>query len=493
MKTIYIKSLAALVLAGGMASCGDKFLESDMFGQVDSSTALDNIDNIGYALNGSYYALTYYKFAGTEATFWGDVASDLPYWNQKSAHFNDLYQFQPTETSVLPREVWEYGYKVIDSATRIITAGEAMAPTLSNDEELSTLNRYMAEAHALRAYAELVLVNGFAHQVKVDGKDYSDQPGIVLVSTPVGPNDKVSRSTVGQTYAAIENNLSKALELFDAAGDWSSERVFFTPASVKGLQARVYLYEEKWNEAREAAKEALSLGGISGLVDTPEAYKALYAGGGSNTESLFYLAIDAQTNWSAYSLGTLWSSYGYSPSPWLQSVMADDDCRRAVWGWDEVQGTPTTPIFKGGKFTGTSGNPAYGTCYLINAPEMYLIQSEAALKLGDLEAAATALLEVAKRNPAISTTADLPADKDGLYSFLKEERARELFQEGHRLWDLRRWGKGCNVYAVGAPNVKWTFSNLNVSDCVFPIPVDEINTKAGVTQNEGWESTFPNL
>ena len=144
MKTIYIKSLAALVLAGGMASCGDKFLESDMFGQVDSSTALDNIDNIGYALNGSYYALTYYKFAGTEATFWGDVASDLPYWNQKSAHFNDLYQFQPTETSVLPREVWEYGYKVIDSATRIITAGEAMAPTLSNDEELSTLNRYMA-------------------------------------------------------------------------------------------------------------------------------------------------------------------------------------------------------------------------------------------------------------------------------------------------------------------------------------------------------------
>ncbi|MDE5842241.1 MAG: RagB/SusD family nutrient uptake outer membrane protein [Muribaculaceae bacterium] len=492
MKTIYIKSLAALLLAGSLTSCGDKFLETDMFGQVDSNTALNNVANIGYALNGTYYALSRNEFAGTEATAWGDIASDVTYWNQKTSHFNDLYQYQPLETSVLLKEVWEYGYKVIDNATRIIKASEALAQTITNEEDLALLDRYTAEAHALRAYAELVLVNGFAHQIKVDGKDFSNEPGIVLVSSPVSIDDRVSRSTIGETYAAIERNLENALNYFDEAGDYSSELVYFTPAAVKGLQARVYLYQEKWTEAAAAAKEALELAGIDNLVDTPAEYKALYNGGDSNVESLFFLAIDQQNNWSANSSGTLWSTYSYSPSPWLSSIMAEDDCRRAVWG-PGTGNTSNVPVFNGGKFMNATGNAAVGTCYLINAPEMFLIQAEAALQQGNLSDAADYLLVVAKRNPAIASVADLPSDKDALYSFIKEERARELFQEGHRLWDLRRWGKDANVYATGAPNVNWTFKNFKVSECVYPIPDYEINTGAGVTQNVGWQSTFPNL
>ena len=78
-------------------------------------------------------------------------------------------------------------------------------------------------------------------------------------------------------------------------------------------------------------------------------------------------------------------------------------------------------------------------------------------------------------------------------SFIREERARELFQEGHRLYDLRRWDVMANLYATGAPDIKWFFTNVKVSDCVYPIPVDEINAKMGVTQNENWFETFPNL
>lgn len=490
MKTLYIKALAGIVFATSLVSCGDKFLETDMFGNIDSNIALNSVSTIGYALNGTYYNLGYYCFAGTEATVFGDLGSDIAYWNHKTAHFNDIYEFTPNATSVILKEIWQYGYKVADNATRVIVAAEALYPDASAEDQ-QFLDRFMAEAYALRAYSQLVLVNTFAHQVKVNGHDYSDQPGIVVIKSPVGENQKVSRSTIGESYAAIESDLNNSLVHFNAAGIEPEEDVYFTSKAVKGLQARVYLYEEKWKEAAQAAADALELGNITGLVDTNSAYKALYNGGASNTESFFYLAINSLDNWSANSMGTLWSSYGYSPSPWLQSVMAEDDCRRAVWGWTGTS-TPQQPEFNGGKFTGLSGNPAFGTCYLINAPEMYLIQAEAKAHLNDLTGAAESLLEVAKRNPAIASVTDLPADATGILAFVKDERARELFQEGLRLWDLRRWGNKVNVYAQSAPSISWLINDYEISNAVYPIPDAEINTGMGVEQNANWKSTFPN-
>ncbi len=60
---------------------------------------------------------------------------------------------------------------------------------------------------------------------------------------------------------------------------------------------------------------------------------------------------------------------------------------------------------------------------------------------GSLTDAQNALLEVARRNPEIQSTADLPATKEGLMEFIKAERVRELWMEGHRFTDLRRWGR----------------------------------------------------
>ena len=48
--------------------------------------------------------------------------------------------------------------------------------------------------------------------------------------------------------------------------------------------------------------------------------------------------------------------------------------------------------------TFSSGNPARGTNYIVNAPEMYLIKAEANVQLNKLNEAKEALLVVAKRN-----------------------------------------------------------------------------------------------
>ena len=171
-------------------------------------------------------------------------------------------------------------------------------------------------------------------------------------------------------------------------------------------------------------------------------------------------------------------------------MYAPTDIRTCLFGW-QATSTPQVPVFNAGKFNHASGNSAYGTNYLVNAPEMYLIIAEACAKgAGSVADAQKALLTVAKRNTAITSTADLPGDAAGILAFIKEERARELFQEGLRLWDLRRWGDKVSVYAIGAPAIQFLRNNYDISNLVYPIPADEINANFGVTQNDGWASSL---
>jgi hypothetical protein len=121
---------------------------------------------------------------------------------------------------------------------------------------------------------------------------------------------------------------------------------------------------------------------------------------------------------------------------------------------------------------------------------MFLIKAEANLNQNNIEDAQTALLVVAKRNTAITSVADLPSSATELKQFIKDERARELFQEGLRLWDLRRWGQPANFAAQTAPSVDYAYANFDATDLVFPIPNSEITTGYGVEQND-WSSVMP--
>jgi len=491
MKKQIIKLFSLLVLAGGIASCGNDFLDTPYYKGVESETALNSVTNITTALNGTYYRLFHYYFAGNYAINIGDIGTDITYWNAKTGHWDKIYNYTLGETESYLRYSWEYGYKVIDNSARIIKASKALYDDATASEK-TELNRIMAEAYALRGYAQLLLVNIFAHQVKVNGTDHSSSLGIVIVDEPIEPWTDVSRSTVGQSYAAILSDFTNSLSYFEAAGKDRGNVFFMNVAAVHGLMARANLYLENWSAAIQSAQNALDTKGITTL-NYGSSYKPLYNGGASNTESLFTLDINETQSWAASSSGTFWSTYSYSPSPKLLSLYGAEDCRTTIFNWDK-DSTPNVPIFAGGKFSHfSSGNPANGTNYIVNAPEMFLIIAEATLQLegGSISDAQTALLTVAKRNAAITSTADLPSTADGLMAFIKDERARELFQEGMRLYDVRRWDERIGVYAYGAPDIKFSFEDYQISKLVYPIPSIEVNSGWGVEQNAGWNNTLP--
>lgn len=496
MKSIYLKAAMALCIGFGTVSCGDDFLDTKIYNGVDLDKGLSTVPNIENALNGAYYRLFYYPFAGNFSLCIGDIASDVAYWNGVSSHQDAFYRFAALDTDITLEDIWNYGYKVIDNSSRVIDACPALYEGASADEKV-TLDMCSAEAYALRAYATWNLVNIFGHQIKCNGQDYSSEPGIVVVEHPVPAYSKVERATVGETYAAILKDLNSSIEYFNKAGEDKGTIFYFTPGAVYGLMARVNLYMENWNDAYSNAKKALEVSGKTVNAYTGAAYKALYNGGESNTESIFALDINSRNNWSANSCGSQWSTYDYSPSPWLQSIFESTDVRTSIMAFEPANdGTPSNqtsvPVYEGGKFGAyASGNPAYAANYLINAPEMYLIMAEAKLKTNDLNGAKDNLLVVAKRNTAIASVSDLPASAADVMQFIKDERARELFQEGHRLYDLRRWAEKANVYAYNSPEIKYTFTNYDISKFVFPIPAAEINAGFGVTQTPGWSDALP--
>ena len=171
------------MLTVSATGCGDKFLDTDIYNGTDNETLLATPDGVGVALNGAYYRLSQYYFAGNYATTLGDLSSDIIYWNGDNNHQNASYEFNYLDTYYGFQYIWVYGYKVIDNAARVIQRADDLMPSFPEYE--SDLYRYKAEAYALRAYAMFVLTNTFGHQVKVNGQDFSNELGVAIVDTPV--------------------------------------------------------------------------------------------------------------------------------------------------------------------------------------------------------------------------------------------------------------------------------------------------------------------
>lgn len=121
--------------------------------------------------------------------------------------------------------------------------------------------------------------------------------------------------------------------------------------------------------------------------------------------------------------------------------------------------------------------------------EVLLLAAEAKVKLGQGGEAAPYINQLRNRagfaTPLTSVTMDV----------IEYERIAELAFEGHRWFDLRRWGKlDATLSAFSSfENQKVTDGELNSDprefnskNAYFPIPFEELASNPNLTQNEGW-------
>lgn len=469
MKYIFRILLASLIIIS-ISSCDD-FLSYDPSGAIEDTEVFKTAKDVENALNGAYNTLGSYRFYGRNVVALGDIAADNMWMTGSSGHFDQVYKYTINDDTEDLLDMWSRGYYLLDRCTRLIIAGNEIYATDISDSDKASIHKSISQAYALKALTHFTLVNIF-------GLTYSDANrntlGVVIVDeNPIDAFAEVNRATVGEVYEQIlkEINLAK-----QNIGLTDKSVFYFNETSLAALEARVKLYMKDYQGAIDAAQRAIDKRDGS-LVMNAENYVNMWFDIAPTTEDIFTIGKTADDNLSANALNTLYGSYNGKATSGLVKLFGENDMRLGLFG------DGTGEQIRGLKFDGLSTSRATSNIPVLRLPEMYLIIAEAKAQLGQSDAVDYAF-EIAKRNPDLEKS-DIPTGKDALLKFISVERRRELFQEGHRWFDLRRTGE-----IMTRDGGSFMIANWDASKFVYPIPVREINA-SGIKQNEGWNNALP--
>lgn len=471
MKNIY-KLILGVVLTAGLASCD---FDTTNYQQIPSGSEYQTVQDVQNGMNGAYYALGSYRFLGNYAVAYGDFCGGVSLGSSNTGHFYSQSNWAISETTSETAEIWFYGFQVIDRTTRTIQGAKRILAdeTLHlSESEIAEVNLYMAQCYAMKALVNYYMVNLFAYPYSAG----TENLGLPLVKDePVEAFEEIERSTVGETYTQITDDITNAETCMAAAG--SEPTAFYLGSmGIAALKARVYMSMGLYDEARTAALQAIALKG-SGAGDatdnTPnkDTYLSMWTSLAITDEDIFTIAKTENDNLSANSLNTLYGSYGCTLSNAAQAMFASTDYRAELLSRSSI-----------GKYQGLFTSAATSNIPVFRKSEMSLIIAEVYAREGNIAQAQNYLFYTAKRDEAITAASQLPSTTEDLLAFISDERVREFAGEGHRFYDARRMG---DVITMDG------FQPFDIAKFVFPIPADEINAGFCGPQNENWSDGLP--
>jgi len=290
-----------------------------------------------------------------------------------------------------------------------------------------------------------------------------------------------------------------------------NNQVVWTVLAKMYLNAEVYIGQKKYTDAITYLNKVISSG-----YSLDPVYKNMFGADNDKSPEIIFPIIFDGIKATCYG-GTMYlmaASYDSDMDPatnfglnasWrglrvketLSSLFTDNDTRARFWKEGRTQETGSLYDFTFGyscyKYTNLKSNGAPGSSPafpdtdfpMFRLADVYLMYAEAVLRGGTGGDRATALgyVNALRSRAGVSTISDSQLTLD----FLLDERARELYWEGHRRTDLIRFNK----YTA---NYKWPWKNgvymgtANISEIykIFPIPATELTANSNVKQNPGY-------
>lgn len=246
--------LAILTLFGSLTftSCED-FLTEEVRGQQNLDTYFTTADECEAYITGCYQDITCGGWWNIN-TVWllSEMCSDDAWMGnttQSQSDYISLAHYQGNGASNGPiSNFWQYRYKGI---LRCNVAIDRISNTELEDKELQA--RLVAEARFLRGYFYFELARNFG--------------GVPLITEFKMPEEiqGITRASLENTYKFIEEDLIAAAEVLPKRSVYAdADMGRATSGAALGLLGKVYLYQEKWTEARDVLQKLIPESGYTG-------------------------------------------------------------------------------------------------------------------------------------------------------------------------------------------------------------------------------------
>lgn len=403
MKRLIILSLVLISLS--MNGC-KKYLEIEPVGKVIPTTVEDFRALMTSAYSGFPKHKALLAFRTDELTL-DDFGQDFP-------TIKDIYTWKDANQDGLtaPFPYIQF-YKSVFYTNQVISDVEATAGISAQTAQLK------AEAYLLRAYAYFELLNLYA---KPYNKATAATDKGVPIVTIVDIEQKFPQATVEAVYNQIFSDLAAGQALLNVDKWESGKNYRFGKRAALALSARIYEFRSEWDKALTASQAVLA---INSELEDLNAPGSILPNNYLSKENIMALedVMDSRTSNASYISAHLLGIYDHT-----------QDLRFPKYFSNE-----------GSNYVSIKGNSNALKITFRNG-EIYLIAAEAALQTGNKDLALQRLLALkAKRlTPAYFQTEQTRVSALSATDLMSEiiaERERELALEGHRWYDLRRYGQ----------------------------------------------------
>ena len=485
----------------GFTACD---MENLPYDNIETSESLQTLAYCKAFRNDLYadFRNTFYDFLGQE------IAADgfNPVIGYTNTYGGD-YRWETEASGTAGR--WNDNYYIIANANLMIERVPELMDG-ATDSDRAQMEIYLGEAYISRAMAYFDLTLRYCKDYEPSSASSDMGVPIVLKYAPsADAGTYPGRASMEEVYKQIVSDLGEATKRITVEGEPRS--AYLTQDGVKAFKARVALQMHDWNTAISASTDLINSNKYPLITDAKK-YADMWLNDNGD-EAIWQISQSMTERPATSSPGSyLFVEVGdedntckpdYVPeSGIINAFDQENDIRFGAYFTKRTvsSGIGYVDLFICTKYPGNpelySGKSNYHNKQkAFRISEMYLIAAEAYAQNGNSREA-SAMLN-ALRTARIANWSAEEYSGDALMSEIRTERWKELFCEGYRMMDLKRWNvemrrtpaqNSSFIVLPGAENGENMVKEAGNYRFVWPIPQAEIDANPQIKdqQNPGY-------
>ena len=497
-----VKILFVALTALCAVSCLDKVPQS----AIPQQQAMQTFDDAEQTVTGIYSLLKSSALYSGYLTILPDLQTDLVYAvDGYSNTYGNFWLWTIRSTTSEIESVYASLYQIIANCNFYLDYVPRVVAATTDENKLNDLNTYTGEVYAIRALAYSELLKCYCKAYKPETAER--ELGVVLRTTTLD-KQPLPRASLYDSYQQVIKDLERAEELLDEDNDAYSS-AFVTRAMVLALHARVALYMEDWQSAVKYSTELIESRNFA--LSSAVSY---YTNNMTYFDYMWNYDVATEIIWR---IGFTTTSYGgalgqsflgfnvdytyyypdYVPAQWVLDLYSNSDMRYSSYFYTLPTGYNhglQWPLLV--KYFGNQDFINNALIYHTVMPkpfrlaEQYLIRAEALCRQQTPNFSAATKDINTLRAARIVSGGGVNLTADNYIEQIAAERVRELYMEGFRLHDFKRWGElyrgGEGFTRTPQSNSLTEGSSLSVKAddplFVWPIPIHEIEAPGSLVQ-----------